>query len=165
MDTIQALSILKPTEKTAEGLKKAYRKACLIHHPDKGGNLEIMKLVNAAYDWLKNSDSWWTGEQSRAAAKSKPLTETMAEIIEKLKGLTGIKIEVIGSWLWVSGNTYSHKDLLKEMKFKFSGPKKSWYYHEDKYRKTSKKNFSLDEIKVMFGSEEIRTENRNTLAA
>jgi len=145
MDMIQALSILCPEEKTEDGLKKAYRAACLKHHPDKGGNEEIMKLVNAAYAFLKKCDTWWTGEQARAAKKQTPLTETMQDIIDRLKGLPGIKIEIIGSWLWVSGLTYNHASVLKNCRMRFSGNKKAWYYHEDVYRKRSKKSFDLDD--------------------
>ena len=35
---------------TLEDLKKAYRKLAVEHHPDKGGDPEIMKQVNAAYE-------------------------------------------------------------------------------------------------------------------
>ena len=105
MDLLQALSILNPTEKSDKGLKDAYKNASLKHHPDRGGNLEIMKLVNAAYDDLKKCDSWWTGEQARKAKKMTPLTETMEKLILELQTIKGIKIEIIGSWLWVSGMT------------------------------------------------------------
>jgi curved DNA-binding protein CbpA len=35
-------------------LKDAYRKAALKHHPDKGGDAEMMKKVNEAYELLKD---------------------------------------------------------------------------------------------------------------
>jgi beta-lactamase regulating signal transducer with metallopeptidase domain len=165
MDMIQALSILCPEEKTEDGLKKAYRAACLKHHPDKGGNEEIMKLVNAAYDFLKKCESWWTGEQARQAKKQTPLTETMQAIIDKIKGLAGIKIEIIGSWLWVSGLTYNHTIVLKACRMRFSGNKKAWYYHEDAYRKRSKKSFDLNDIRIMHGSETVETGNNKSIAA
>ncbi len=166
MDLIQALSIIDPQEKSQEGLKKAYRKACLKHHPDKGGNLEIMKLVNAAYDFLKKCESWWTGEQARKAKRTTPLTETMQNLIDKIKGFQGIKIEIVGSWLWVSGNTKAVKEQLKEFGFKFSFNKKSWYYHEDKtYRKHSKKKFSMNDIRNLHGSTDIETESKTTTKA
>ena len=85
MDLIQALSILNPTEKSEAGLKTAYKKAAIKHHPDKGGSLEIMKLVNAAYDYLKKCESWWAGEQARKAERTTPLTETMQNMIDKIK--------------------------------------------------------------------------------
>ena len=37
---------------TGEDLKKAYRKACLKHHPDKGGDEELFKEIQIAYDTL-----------------------------------------------------------------------------------------------------------------
>jgi hypothetical protein len=165
MNMVQALSIICPEEKTEMGLKKAYRAACLKHHPDKGGSLEIMKLVNAAYDFLKNCDTWWTGEQARAAKKTTPLTDTMQKMIDKLVNLPGLKIEIIGSWLWVSGMTYAHKDLLKSLKMRFSGNKKAWYYHEDDYRKKGKKQFDMNEIREMHGSETIKNNMHRTIAA
>lgn len=159
MNLTQALSILRPEEKSEAGLKAAYKKACLKHHPDKGGDVEIMKLVNAAYDFLKNMDSWWTGEQSRKANRTTPLTETMQDLIDKIKGFQGCKIEIIGSWLWISGNTRPVKDQLKALGFKFSRNKIAWFYHEDgSYRRFSKKNFSMNDIRAMHGSEDIETE-------
>ena len=165
MNIIQALSILCPEEKTNTGLKKAYRKACLANHPDKGGDVEIMKLINAAYDFLKKCDSWWTGEQSRKAKQTTPLTETMQEMINKLRTLQGIKLEIIGSWLWVSGQTFGHKKALKDLKMKFSGNKKAWYYHEDTYCKRSKKKFSMNDIRFIHGSQDVETNRQKSLAA
>lgn len=37
-----------------EELKKRHRELAMRHHPDKGGSLEMMKSVNAAYDVLKH---------------------------------------------------------------------------------------------------------------
>jgi len=165
MNIIQALSILNPTEKTETGLKTAYRAACLKHHPDRNGDVEVMKLVNAAYDFLKNCESWWTGEQARKAQKQTPLTETIQAMIDKIKTIPGLKIEVIGSWLWVSGNTYDHKTILRDLNMKFSANKKAWYYHEDRYRKRGKRKFSMADIRNLHGSEEIKTENNKSLVA
>lgn len=38
---------------TADELKAAYKKAAILHHPDRGGSEEMMKKVNAANDMLK----------------------------------------------------------------------------------------------------------------
>lgn len=165
MNIIQALSIICPEEKTEVGLKSAYKKACLKHHPDKGGDVEIMKLVNAAYDFLKKCNSWWSGEQARKAKRTTPLTETIQNMINKLKTIPGLKLEIIGSWLWVSGNTFDHKKILRSLKLKFSGNKKSWYYHEGSYNKKGKKQFSMDDIRDIHGSENIKNDNSQSIAA
>merc|ERR1712232_1195545 len=35
-------------------IKKAYRKLCLIHHPDKGGDEHLFKEINAAHEILSD---------------------------------------------------------------------------------------------------------------
>ena len=40
----------------ADALKKAYRKAALRHHPDKGGDEELFKEVQLAYDTLSDPE-------------------------------------------------------------------------------------------------------------
>ena len=34
---------------TMEDLKKQYKRLALLHHPDRGGNEEVMKKINSAY--------------------------------------------------------------------------------------------------------------------
>merc|ERR1719158_1972934 len=41
---------------SAAELKKAYRKAAMKHHPDKGGDPEKLKEINEAYDVLKDPE-------------------------------------------------------------------------------------------------------------
>jgi len=44
-------------ERTANDdiLRKAYKKAALVHHPDKGGNQETFQLVNEAWSILSDA--------------------------------------------------------------------------------------------------------------
>lgn len=46
--------------------------------------------------------------------------------IDKLIGW-GLKVEMIGTWCWVNGNTCSHEDELTEMGFIYEESLKSWY--------------------------------------
>ncbi len=46
---------LKPNA-TREEIKKAYRQKALEHHPDKGGNPDMFRKINNAYNILTNSD-------------------------------------------------------------------------------------------------------------
>jgi len=63
----------------------------------------------------------------------------------------GLKVELIGSWVWVSGNTRPHKELLKSYKFKFSKNKRAWSYHQGgRYRKKTDRNYNLEELREMF---------------
>jgi len=41
---------------SAEDIKRAYKKAAVQHHPDKGGDPEVFKEVSAAYQLLSNGE-------------------------------------------------------------------------------------------------------------
>ena len=156
MNKKQALAILNVEGNTQDDLKKAYRKTAMEFHPDKqNGNLEMMKLVNRAYEVLKFS--YWGVYDRKQAKKETPLTETMQAIINQLLKLKGLKVEIIGSWLWVSGETRKNKIELKKAGMRYSLNKNAWYYHETEYRKKNKKMWDMDEIRDNFGSEIIRS--------
>lgn len=43
------------TTANPDEIKKAYRKLCMVHHPDKGGNADTFLRVQEAYDSLTNN--------------------------------------------------------------------------------------------------------------
>jgi len=142
---------------TLEELKKQYRELALKHHPDRGGSTETMKAVNNEYDTLfaklKDIHENKDGEKYTA---SKPTTETpdqFKDIIDELMKMDGIVIEIIGCFVWVTGDTRPNKDKLKELKFQWHSKKIAWYLKPEDYRKRSHKEYDLDEIRVMYGTQ------------
>lgn len=148
--------------KTLEELKKQYKKLAMKHRPDVGGNENDMKEVNAEYDklfeTLKNVRQNSEGKTYTTKTETKETPNEFKDIISKLIKLSGIKIEICGTWIWITGNTYSHKKVLKELRFRFSRSKTAWYYHTEDYKKTSNKTFTLDQIRELYGSETITDE-------
>jgi curved DNA-binding protein CbpA len=138
---------------TLEELKKAYKKAALKHHPDLGGNVETMKAVNTEYsakfEELKHKHN--------TAPNSKQTTETPEEfkvIIEKLLHMEGVEVELCGSWLWIAGNTFSHKFELKAAGCRWSRSKKKWYWrHAEKGCHWSRGKSTMKDIREKYGSE------------
>lgn len=143
---------------TLEELKKQYKKLAFENHPDRGGNAEIMKKINVEYDELfqklKNVHKNANGETYKTETAEPP--EMFKTIIEKIIILDGIEIEIIGAWIWLTGNTYPHREQLKELKFRFSNSKKAWYFHNDGYVRKTKKRYTLDEIRDLYGVEKIK---------
>ena len=142
--------------KTAEELKKAYRKAVAALHPDNNPGKDTTKdfqemqaEFEKAFDRLKNIHVNKDGEQYE-----KETTETAAEFMDLINKLLklGIEVELCGSWIWVSGNTKAVKDELKALGFKWSHNKAAWYFHREPYRKRSKRSMTLDDIRRMYGS-------------
>ena len=155
MKVIQALSILKPECNTEEALKLAYRKQSKRWHPDTpGGDVEMMQVINAAYELLKIAD--WTLEMATAGISTDNLADDIKEKWDTVRGLAGITGEIIGTWIWVSGNTKEFRKIFKEAGFKWSKNKVAWYWHPDGYKKWSKKKFGMGEIRTMFGSDDLQ---------
>jgi hypothetical protein len=78
------------------------------------------------------------------------------DIIDKTIGLDGVIIEVCGCWIWVSGNTYLHKDIFKSAGFLWSGKKKMWYYRkEEEGKKVYKKSTDMETIRNLYGSTKV----------
>ena len=115
--------------KTLEDLKKEYRRLAVLHHPDKGGDLETMQLINAAHD---KKFGELKRDYNAKAPEGKKTTETPEEfrdLVNNIINVPGIIIEICGSWVWVSGNTKPVKTELKQAGFRWSQNKKMWYCH------------------------------------
>lgn len=163
-------NLIKNVE-TLEELKKVYKKLALKYHPDCGGDEEIMKALNNEYDELfeklKNTHKNKDGEFYEKATTE--TVEEFREIIYKLLALRmeNVLIEVIGSFLWVSGNTKPYKEELGKngLGLKWGRKKAAWYLSPEGYRKRSKKATSLDDIRDMYGSQQVKGFKQKQLAS
>jgi len=144
--------------KTLDELRKQYRNLAFLHHPDRGGDTEIMKEINNQYERLSknliNSNEYFTDERKE---QEHHISEELRQKIEKIIYLPNITIELIGSWIWITGNTYAVKSILKEEGFMFSAPKIAWYWHAGEYTKNSGNILSMEELRDYWGSQNIQT--------
>lgn len=154
---------------TLEELKKEYRKLCFELHPDrnldKDTTKEFQQMQNEyelKFNEVKNVFKNAKGETYTKENNEVP--EEFEEIINSIIYMDGVEIDIIGSWLWLSGNTKAYKDQIKELNFKWASNKCAWYYHTGSYRKRSKKKFNLDELKEMFGNQKVQNEKLKALA-
>jgi len=150
---------------TLDELKKAYRRLAMLHHPDCGGNHETMQQVNEEHDKLfevlKNSHNKTADEYHQTTETP----EEFREIINLLLGLDGLELELCGSWLWIGGDTKTHKEELKAAGCRWSQNKKLWYWHHaEEGRKWRRGKASMRQIRSKYGSESIHNVN-NRLAA
>lgn len=149
---------------STEEAKKLYRKLAFTNHPDRGGDTETMQQINREYDDLMEgfSKGFKSAGTQSADFDQQAASEAFRNIIENLIHFDGLDIEIIGTWFWVTGNTYAAKDKLKELGFKWANAKKAWYWHEAEYKKVSKKTYSMDDIKRMH---EVQTVKKSTKKA
>jgi len=139
---------------TAEEVKAIYKKLAMKYHPDRGGDVEIMKAVNSLYDEyferLKHVHK--TKDGKRYEKETNETSSMFKDIIDKLLRMNGVEIEIIGCFIWVSGNTKPHKEEIKALGFRWHSKKKVWYKAPDGYRKKSRKTYSMETIRTMYGT-------------
>ncbi len=143
---------------TVNEARDLYRKLSKEHHPDLGGDTDNMKLVNTAYESY-TSRRCTTEERDTEAV-------VMAKIVEVL--LMNLPedclVELVGSWIWVSGNTKEHREELKASGMRWSGTRKRWYWHDGKVGKRRTSNGSFEDVKLRHGARSFAT-SRGSVAA
>ena len=145
-----------PTPETLSELKAMYRKLAMLHHPDRGGDTEVMKQINNDYDLLfdavktfhKNAE----GEKyTKTTVETPDYFKDIIDALIKLK-MQDVSIELIGSFLWLSGGTRVYKNEIKALGFKWSQNKQAWMLSPPGYRKHNNKQYTMSDIRGMFGS-------------
>ena len=137
-----------------ESLRKEYKDLAKIHHPDLGGSVEVMKVINLEYEFLLKNVLYKTEtlEDIEAILKNdKELREKLDKVISIINRLD-VEAEICGTWLWVEGDTKEIKEDLKNIGLRWARTKKAWYFHSGEFSRRSKKTFSLGEIRTMHGS-------------
>lgn len=134
--------------------KKVYKRLAKKLHPDVGGSDEEFKILNSVYnDFLKNK-IYFSNESK--------IDLELEKIISQILHFENITIELIGSWIWISGDTKTIKEKLKELGFKWASKKKMWYYGEMKAKNPKPK--SMEEIKAKYNTQTFRSKEKEKLA-
>jgi len=100
--------------KTLDEPRKEYRRLAMLHHPDKGGDTRMMQIINEQYEKL--SKKLINGNTDFSQGRKDYEHQVSEEIIQRLDKiifLQGIDIELIGSWILVTGNTFAVRETLK----------------------------------------------------
>lgn len=148
-------------------VKKMFRDLAMKHHPDHGGNTRVMQEILEAYESILKSFSGSkfhnqnnTEYQYNFSKKDMIFADKIQEILN-LK-LANIIIEVVGSWLWVSGTSKEQKDLFNRngIGLQWSKKQKKWFYNGLLFKgKRKASGLSYDEIKSKYGSQTVYNED------
>ena len=133
--------------------KRIYKQLAKKLHPDVGGDEESFKLLNAIYTDLIEHKIYFSNDIK--------IDIELEKVISLILHFENIIIELVGSWIWVSGDTKGIKEKLKELGFKWASKKMMWYYGEMKSKNPTPK--SMDEIKAKYGSETLKNEEKKKL--
>ena len=117
------------------------------------GQNEMLGLIHADYTVLKGTHSIAKPVETN---KVQPTMNQMIDALHSKIKSDGIQVEIIKDWLWVSGKTFDVRDELKELGFRYSSDKKSWYWRDDEKRISGKHDpLPFNEIREKYGSREV----------
>jgi len=130
--------------RTLDEVKRKYKELAMIHHPDRGGCTATMQEINNEYEEIQKNPLF---DFSNETEEDREEFIKYPEIINQVIGPDGLIIELIGNWIWISGNTYPHRSKLKQTGFYFAPKKVMWYYRPPDYKSSNRSPKSIDEIR------------------
>jgi len=156
-------------------LRLHFHRLCLAMHPDKHHDddqekwTDLFKQMYAEYEnYLKVFIP-----QANQAEKNKGSKQTynfdaeseIGKAIEKMMHFAGLTLEICGSWIWISGNTYKWKSELKAMNCKWQHTKGLWYFAGYEWKPRRAKIMDMDHIRTRYGSYTLEAEELNAIGA
>ena len=148
-------------------LKKAYKALAIMNHPDKGGNVEVFKLIANEYDFLRENIGLPVAPKHEIVDFESFLASIDPEIYEVYTNTQVIEVpfdlEIIGDWLWLKCEK-EDRENFKEIGYKWHAKRKLWFYKPSSYGKFySKGKKGMDELRDSYGS--VKTPKRKRVAA
>ena len=153
---------------TLNEVKAQFKKLAMQFHPDLNttDTTAIMQDINKEYAFAiakVAAGGSFTAQEAEAEILN---AEGYKNAISAIIHLEGINIELCGGWIWVSGNTYPVKSIIKGAGFFFASVKKMWYFRSVEHASANFKPMAIDQIRVKYGSQVInhKTAHYNYLA-
>lgn len=140
--------------KTIDEVRALYKTLAKKNHPDRGGDTATMQTINKEYAFAAAHIARGAGLSEEETEQQIKFSEQYRNVIEQIVNLPGIIIELVGAWIWVTGETMPVRKQLKEAGLFFAYKKLAWYFRSDEYKTRGGKK-SLSEIKRKYGSERI----------
>lgn len=134
--------------------KKQYRQLAMRFHPDVGGSVEIMQIINAEYDYLFPimKDKYNANQRANNRPETTEAPQDYKDIVSALLRM-GVTVELCGTWLWISGNTKPHKEKLKSLGCTWSPKKLMWSWKPPQEFRRYNRTHSMEYIRNKYGSQ------------
>ena len=140
---------------TLDDLKKQYFKLAKTHHPDAGGTTADFQNLQAEYEILIRKILNGTNLSSEEKNNEIVIDENLRQAIDTVIHLPGISIDLVGKWIWISGNTFPIKDFLKNAGFVFFKKAGTAYWVFKGVESHSRGGTALQDIYNKYGKKNI----------
>ena len=153
---------------TVEEIKFNYRKLCMEHHPDRGGDTETMQEINKQYQQALESVNGQVSPGTDGADHTyyyhADIEAALMDVINQLIQLRmqDVEIALIGTWLWIIGDTKPYKSQLRNIGCRWHFKRSCWYYHTGTYR-SSTSSAELSDLSEKYGYQSFKPKQQPAL--
>lgn len=148
--------------KTVADIKKLYRMLAMRNYPDRGGDHATMQEINRQYAAaLKTCDGQVNlGDDKKEhtyrydAQKEQAIIDFIDQLIRSGALVAGVDAFLIGTWVWITGETKPVKDTLKELGCKWHSKRVCWFWNADEKRSWYS-NKGLSSLAAQYGASKI----------
>lgn len=140
---------------TVEQVKTLFKTLARKYHPDLGGDTALMQEVNNCYHQaLQRVQYNNVGDNNHYRYDDVTEHNVADKLYDILSVVTEeVIVELVGNWIWISGDTKPIKDNLKEVGCRWSNKRKMWYWTATAGKGRWASKLSYGEIKQKYGSE------------
>ncbi len=146
------------TLRTVKEVKSLYRELAMKHHPDRGGDTATMQEVNRFYhEALKRCDrqqEMGTDGREHTYHYNENVEQSIMDKISEILALRldGVDVWLVGSWVWLQGNTRPHREALKAIECLWHGQRQMWYWKPYAGKTRYNKNASFGDLAATYGA-------------
>lgn len=151
---------------TVEKIKNKYRELAKEHHPDLGGDVRIMQEINVQYHKALIEKNGSTGKDEESGSEwtyryNEEVEQAVMDMISSLLAMRmqNVEMYLIGTWIWVIGDTRPYKDALKSLGLRWNGLRSAWVFHVGKWHKRQSRG-GLSDIAYRYGCERLRDSSK-----
>lgn len=125
--------------------------AVALEFKDAMNDESVQQQFKKSYDIVKDTHVSPSGKEYES--ETLETADEMVDIVNSLATCDGVTSEIVGRFIWSSGDTKPYRQLFKAMGFTYMSNKKMWCKSYKGYkRKGRKKAYSYSQIKSMYGT-------------
>ena len=155
---------------TVNDTKRLYHKLAMRWHPDRGGDNETMKAVNLEYEAALQRHHGETsmGSDGREhtyyyrADVERAAMDIIADLLAQR--WADVYIDLVGTWVWVRGDTKPHRAALKDMGLYWHSKRVMWYWRPAGRKHRHMSDHSYASLCTIYGARSFETESETALA-
>jgi hypothetical protein len=145
---------------TVEEIKSQYKKLARQYHPDLGGDTATMQALNNAYEAALKGCNGQKSKDSQGTEHTYKYNEVVErEIVDFIYAFNALNLplqaDLIGVWIWITGDTKPHKETLKSLKCRWHSKRGCWYFRPESYKGGWSSDGSLEELATKYGCQKV----------